>query len=112
MEFELSDEHKALIEVAREVRPEGDRALRRRKGRKEEFSRETFDKMAELGFAGMFCPEEYGGTNVGFVGSVGVLLEVAKACGSSAGALAVHALIQEPIARHGTERKRAVSCPE
>ena len=68
--------------------------------------------MAELGFAGMFCPEEYGGTNVGLVGVVGVLLEVAKACGSSAGALAVHALIQEPIARHGTDPQKNRFLPD
>jgi alkylation response protein AidB-like acyl-CoA dehydrogenase len=77
---------------------------------KEEFSA-NFAKMAELGFAGMFCPEDYGGTNVGFVGSVGVLLEIAKACGASAGTLAVHALIQEPIARHGTDRQKARFLP-
>jgi len=111
MEFQLSDEHKALIEVARKFAQKEIAPYAAERDEKEEFSRETFDRMAELGFAGMFCPEEYGGTNVGFVGSVGVLLEVAKVCGSSAGALAVHALIQEPIARHGTDSQKSRFLP-
>ena len=68
--------------------------------------------MAALGFAGLFCPEEFGGTQVGFVGSVGVFLgRSPKACASTAGTLAVHALIQEPIARHGTEHQKKQFLP-
>ncbi len=106
MQFKLSDEHEALEEVARkfaqrELEPkaaEWDEA--------EELPRQVFKKLGEVGFAGMFSPEEYGGTEIGFVGSVGVFLEIAKACTSSAGTLAVHALIQEPLARHGKEDQK------
>lgn len=103
MEFALTGEQEALKELARKFAQKELSPGAAERDEKEEFSRESFDKMAELGFAGMFCPEEYGGTDIGFVGSVGVFLEIAKACGSSATTLAVHALIQEPIARHGTE---------
>jgi butyryl-CoA dehydrogenase len=106
MDFELSEEHKALIELAGKFAQKELAPGAAERDEKEEFSRELFNKMAELGFAGMFSPEEYGGTNIGFVGSVGVFLEIAKACASSAGTLAVHALIQEPIARHGTEEQK------
>lgn len=111
MEFELSEEHKALKELARKFAQKELSPLAAERDEKEEFSRETFNKMADLGFAGMFCPEEYGGTNVGFVGAVGVFLELAKACGSSAGTLAVHALIQDPIARHGTDAQKSRYLP-
>jgi len=111
MEFELSEEHKALKELARKFAQKELSPLAAERDEKEEFSRETFNKMADLGFAGMFCPEEYGGTNVGFVGAMGVFLELAKACGSSAGTLAVHALIQDPIARHGTDAQKSRYLP-
>ena len=111
MEFQISEEHKALKELAGKFAQKELAPLAAERDEREEFSRETFDKMAELGFAGMFCPEEYGGTNVGFVGSVGVFLEIAKACGASAGTLAVHALIQEPIARHGTPSQKSRFLP-
>ena len=61
MEFELSEEHKALKELARKFAQKELSPLAAERDEKEEFSRETFNKMADLGFAGMFCPEEYGG---------------------------------------------------
>lgn len=106
MDFELSEDHKALIDLARKFAQKELAPLAAERDEKEEFSRETFNHMAEIGFAGLFSPEEYGGTNLGFVGSVGIFLEIAKACASSAGTLAVHALIQEPIARHGTSAQK------
>lgn len=106
MDFDISEEHKALIDLAAKFAQKELAPGAAERDEKEEFSRELFNKMAELGFAGMFCPEAYGGTDIGFVGSVGVFLEIAKACASSAGTLAVHALIQEPIARHGTKAQK------
>ncbi len=106
MNFELSDEHKALIELARKFAQKELAPMAAERDEKEAFSRETFNYMAEIGFAGLFSPEEYGGTDIGFVGSVGIFLQIAMACASSAGTLAVHALIQEPIARCGTEDQK------
>lgn len=106
MDFELSEEHKALMNLARKMAQKELAPGAAERDEKEEFSRDLFDKMAKLGFAGMFSSEEYGGTNIGFVGAVGVFLEIAKACSASAGTLAVHALIQEPIGRHGTEDQK------
>lgn len=111
MDFELSEEHKALIELARKFAQKELAPKAAERDEKEEFSRETFNQMAGIGFAGLFCPEEYGGTDIGFVGSVGIFLEIAKACTASAGTLAVHALIQEPIARHGTSAQKARFLP-
>jgi len=111
LDFHLTEEQQALKGVARKFSQKELAPQAAERDEKEEFSRETFNQMAELGFAGMFCPEEYGGTNVGFVGSVGVFLEIAKACAASAGTLAVHALIQDPIARHGTTPQKARFLP-
>ncbi len=111
MEFKLTEEHVALKELARKFAQKELAPSAAERDEKEEFSRESFNKMAEIGFAGMFCPEKYGGTNIGFVGSVGVFLELAKACSSSAGTLAVHSLIQDPIARHGSEDQKVRFLP-
>lgn len=106
MEFDLSSDHKALKEAARKFSQKELEPKAAEWDDAEELPREVFHKLAEMGFAGMFSPEEYGGTEIGFVGSVGVFLEIAKACTSSAGTLAVHALIQEPLARHGKEEQK------
>jgi len=106
MEFKLTEEHQALKELARKFAQKELAPKAAERDEKEEFSRECFDKMAELGLAGMFCPEKYGGTNIGFAGSVGVFMEMAKACIATASTLAVHCLIQDPLARHGSEDQK------
>ena len=78
MDFDLNDELLAIQEAAcefaeKEVAPtvdEDDRAHR--------FRKDLVRKMGELGFFGSTIPEEFGGTNSGFVSLVVITEEIAR----------------------------------
>jgi acyl-CoA dehydrogenase len=104
----FTEEHVALREsirsfVEREIRPhvaEWERA--------EEFPRELYTRMGELGFLGLKYPEEYGGQGGDYVHDT-VLTEEMARCGSggvSAGIGAHVAIATPPIFKFGTEEQR------
>ncbi len=69
------------------------------------FPREIFPKMADLGLAGMFVPEEVGGTNLGrFLGAI-VFEELAHADLSTAVWLSVHNMVTSLIYRYGNDEQ-------
>ncbi len=82
MDFELPEEIRAIRDMARkfvknEILPrmgEDDREHR--------FQRDLVKKMGELGFFGCPIPEEYGGSNLGFLAHAVVTEEVGKSGGS------------------------------
>jgi len=107
MNFELSEEHRLIRQAARdfaesEVAPGAkDRDLEHR------FPDEEFRKAAELGFAGVLVPEEYGGSPLGTLAAALVTEEVSRACASTGVTLSVHnSLVCSPIVRHGTEAQK------
>lgn len=79
-----------------------------------EFPRELFRRFGELGFLGLKYPEEYGGTNAGYLYEA-VLLEELGRCGSggvSAGIGAQCVISTGPIQLFGTDdQKRAFLAP-
>ncbi len=104
----FTEEHAALREsirsfVEREIRPhvaDWERA--------EEFPRELYTRMGELGFLGLKYPEEYGGQGGDYVHDT-VLTEEMARCGSggvSAGIGAHVAIATPPIFKFGTEEQR------
>lgn len=80
----------------------------------EEFPRELFTRMGELGYLGIKFPEEYGGGGADFIADAVMLEEMAK-CGSigvAAGIFAQTAIALTPIWRFGTdEQKRYYLAP-
>jgi len=64
-----------------------------------------FEKMAELGFAGMYCPEEYGGTELDRVSAVLVAEELGRVH-RAMGFIFIHNMVLEIIYRNGTEEQR------
>jgi len=67
MDFELTKEHKDIVNAAREfaVGEFTDRA--QELDRNETFDPELWKKACELGFVGMYIPEEYGGSGMGLL---------------------------------------------
>jgi acyl-CoA dehydrogenase len=104
----FTEEHQRLREsirsfVEREIRPhtaEWERA--------EEFPRELYPRMGELGFLGLKYPEQYGGQGGDYVHD-SVLTEEMARCGSggvSAGIGAHVAIATPPIFKFGTEDQK------
>ena len=83
MHFELTDEQKALVNVAREFAAEKIIPFVDQWDRDHYFPYEEVIKpMAELGFLGTVIPEEYGGNDMGWVATMIVTEEIARACSS------------------------------
>jgi acyl-CoA dehydrogenase len=104
----FTEEHEALREsirafVEREIRPHV-----REWERAEEFPRELYTRMGELGFLGLKYPEEYGGQGGDYIHDA-VFTEEMPRCGSggvSAGIGAHVAIATPPIFKFGTEEQK------
>jgi alkylation response protein AidB-like acyl-CoA dehydrogenase len=67
------------------------------------FPTEVFKKMGDLGLMGMLAPEEYGGTDVGYVSYVAAMEEIGVADQSVATSWNAHSTIASlPLVRFGT----------
>ncbi|NPV28019.1 MAG: acyl-CoA dehydrogenase [Firmicutes bacterium] len=105
MIFEFTEEQKMLKQMVRnfaekEIAPYVDEWEENSR-----FSRETFQKAAGLGLAGMYIPEEYGGSGLNsFMGAL-VVEELARVA-RSMNYLAVHNLVVRQIFLNGTEEQR------
>ncbi len=105
MHFELSDELKALVQVAREFAAEKITPFVDQWEREHYFPyREVIKPMAELGFLGTVIPEEYGGNDMGWLATMIVTEEIARACSSLRVQINMETVgCAFPILRHGSE---------
>jgi alkylation response protein AidB-like acyl-CoA dehydrogenase len=107
MDFELPEELAMLRDAAREF-AQGELAPRAAASDKAEtFVKEQVALCAAQGFLGMSVAEEYGGSDLGALGTSLVLMEVNKACPSTGTTLSVHnSLTCESLARFGSDEQK------
>ena len=113
MDFELSEEIKAIQEMARkftrnEILP--------RVAEDEEnhtFQRDTINKMGELGFFGCPIPEEYGGSNLGFLAHTVVTEEISRVSGSLRAAFNMQTMgTAREVFQFGTDEQKKKYIPK
>src|SRR5438132_5505774 len=112
MNFELSDEQRAFAETARAfARAEW---LPHAPGWDErtEFPVEALRRAAELGFAGIYVGDEFGGSGLGRVDATIIFEELAAACVSTAAYRSVHNMAAWMIDGFGTREQRARFLPK
>src|SRR3954466_12984047 len=104
----LTDEDRALRDLAREF-AHGEVAPNAARWYEEERCPvELFARTGELGLMGRLAPAEYGGTNVATVALVAALFEVAKIDQSIAAAWQAHLTIGSfPLIAFGSEAQKA-----
>lgn len=113
MDFQLNEEHTMIRQMAKdfcdtEIAPKA-AAL----DEKAEFPTENIKKMAEVGFMGMMCPQELGGSGLDMLSYVLVLEEIAAACASTAVTMSVNnSLYIGPILKFGTEEQKKKHIPD
>jgi alkylation response protein AidB-like acyl-CoA dehydrogenase len=74
---------------------------------RQEFPREIFNKMGELGLMGMLVPEQYNGSGLGYFEYVAAIVELAKVDPSVALSMAAHnSLCTGHIAMFGNEAQK------
>ncbi len=111
MDFELSDDQRAFAETARAFAHE--EWLPQAPGWDErlEFPVEALRSAAELGFAGIYVGDEFGGAGLGRVDATIIFEELAAACVSTAAYLSIHNMAAWMIDRFGSREQRARFLP-
>jgi glutaryl-CoA dehydrogenase (non-decarboxylating) len=114
MDFELSDELRALVHVAREFAAEKITPFVDQWEREHYFPyQEVVKPMAELGFLGTVIPEEYGGNDMGWLATMIVTEEIARACSSLRVQINMETLgCAFPILRYGSEALKRKYIPK
>jgi alkylation response protein AidB-like acyl-CoA dehydrogenase len=77
-----------------------------RRDREAEFPEDLISQMGQLGLLGMMAPAEYGGSDVGAVAYVLAMMEIARACASTAVTMSVTNLACEPLLHYGSEEQK------
>src|SRR6266404_575055 len=76
------------------------------------FGRAPIRRATELGFAGIYVGDEFGGSGLGRVDATIIFEELAAACVSTAAYLSIHNMAAWMIDRFGTREQRARFLPE
>lgn len=99
---------KAIREfVEKEIRPRAHRL-----DAENEFPTEIFRKMGQLGVAGVFVPQQFGGAGLGQTERAIILEEVARHAAGLAMAVMTHHLGVEAILAYGTEEQKKKYLPD
>jgi len=112
MDFELSEEHRLLVETARDFAATELAPHAARHDREGTYPAEAMKKAGELGFMGMTIPEKYGGVDMGNLASSLLVEEISKACAATGVILSVHnSLIGAMVTKYGTEEQHQKYLP-
>ena len=113
MSFELADELKALVQIARDFGAEKIAPFVKKWDEEHYFPYEEVIKpMAQLGFFGTVIPEEYGGNNMGWLATMILSEEIGRACSSLRVQINMQAVgCAFPILRYGSEALRRKYIP-
>jgi len=107
MNFDLTDEQRAIQSLCREFARDEVRPRAEEMDVKAEFPYDLVKKMAELGLMGLPFPEEYGGAGADTVSYALAVMEIARADASTAITLAAHvSLGSMPFHLFGTRAQK------
>ena len=107
MNFDLTDDQKAIQRLARDFAQNEVRPRAEEMDREEAFPYELVAQMAELGFMGLPFPEAYGGAGADTVSYALAVMEIARVDASTAITMAAHiSLGASPIYLFGTEEQK------
>ncbi len=107
MKIELNEEQKLLQETVRRFAEEVAKPRAKEIDETGEFPRSFFDQAGELGLAGVYVPEEYGGAGMDTVAYCVVIEEISRVCATSGVILSVNnSLVCGPLLKFGTEEQK------
>lgn len=107
MHLELTDEQRAVREMARKFADEYIVPVARDNDIQERFPGDIIQKMGQLGLLGGPVPVEYGGAGLDYISHALVTEEIGKACSSVRTTISVQiSLVELSLARWGTEEQK------
>ncbi len=111
MDYFFTEEQKMIIQLAREIAEKKIKPVREYYDETEEFPWPIVEEIAKSDLAGVYIPQEYGGTGGGIFELVLVVEELSKVDGGIALALAASALGALPILLFGNEYQKQKYLP-
>jgi short/branched chain acyl-CoA dehydrogenase len=113
LDFDLTEEQQMLRKMVRNFAEKEISPIAQELDDKEEFSYALTKRMGDLGLFGPFVPEEYGGSNVGYISYIIAVEEIARIDGSQAATLAAgNSLGIAPIYYYGNKDQKQAWLPE
>ncbi|MGK2906743.1 MAG: acyl-CoA dehydrogenase [Desulfuromonadales bacterium] len=108
MNFQLTEEQNLIRETVRSFAEKELAPSAAERDENERFDRELmFDKLAELGLAGIVFPEEYGGAGADYISYAIAVEELSRVCASTGVTLSAHlSLGANPVWLFGTEEQK------
>jgi len=107
MKFELTEEQEMTRKMVRDFAEKELKPGAEERDDREEFSRDLFDKMGELGLTGIPWPEEYGGGECDFISYVIAVEELSRVDASAGTTLSAHiSLAGWPLYKYGSEEQK------
>jgi len=103
----VTDEQQQIVDAIRDFAQERLRPFAEQWDKAHRFPREAIDEMAALGLFGMLVPEQYGGSDTGYVAYALALEEIAAGDGACSTIMSVHNSVGcVPILKFGTEQQK------
>lgn len=113
MNFEFSEEHKLIADSARDFAEQYIRPHVMDWDEAQHFPKEVLQKAGEMGFMGIFIPEEYGGSGLGYHEYVAIIQEISKVDPSIGLSVAAHnSLCTGHIFYFGNEQQKKKWLPK
>ena len=106
MDFTLTEEQRAFQEAARTFAQNEMLPHAARWDEEHIFPKDTLQRAAELGFAGIYVREDVGGSALSRLDAAIIFEELSAACPSTAAFLSIHNMVAWMIDRFGTEEQR------
>ncbi len=107
----LTEEQKEIRDLIRRYAVEKVAPLAETIDHEGRFPKENIDGLTEMGFMGLCIPEEYGGIGMDEITKCLVIIELAKACASTAVIVDVHYLVSDIIMHMANEEQKAKYLP-
>lgn len=103
----VNDEQQQISDAVRQFAQERLRPFAEQWDREHRFPREAIEQMAELGLFGMLVPEQWGGSDTGYVAYAMALEEIAAGDGACSTIMSVHNSVGcVPILKFGSEHQK------
>ncbi len=103
----LNDDQTSIRDMARQFAQERLKPFAAEWDREHRYPAEAISEMAELGFFGMLCPEQWGGSETGYIAYALALEEIAAGDGACSTIMSVHNSVGcVPILRFGTDEQK------
>jgi len=107
MNFKFIQEEQAILDMVRKFAQKEVKPLAAELDEEERFPSETWQKLADMGLAGIYLPEEYGGAGLSYLMYIAVAEILAEYCATTSVILSTHgSLCCWPIWAYGTEEQK------